>query len=678
MMSGRSEMSTDPKDGGNLAALHAEIDRRTRVEASLTETIAEQAARGDTNAELFRLLVESVRDYAIFMLDPHGRVATWNAGAQRVKGYTANEIIGRHFSAFYPAADVASGKCEMELEIATREGRFEEEGWRIRKDGSLFWASVVIGAVRGSRGELVGFSKVTRDLTERKRADEQRAAAEERFRQLVESVVDYAIFVLDPGGHIATWNAGAERLKGYTASEAIGMHFSRFYPAEVVASGRCEEELRIATTEGRFEEEGWRIRKDGSRFLASVIIGAIRNASGDLVGFSKVTRDLTERKRGEDERAARLAAEQASKIKDEFLAMLGHELRNPMAPIVTALDLIAMRGDTTAKKEHDVINRQVKHMMHLIDDLLDVSRIASGKIQLRLTSLDLRDAIARAVEVASPLFEQKTHHLAVNLPDTELRVHGDEARLIQVIANLLTNAAKYTAAHGRISVSAEATDGNVVVAVQDNGTGIGPELLSRVFDIFVQGYQSSERSGGGLGLGLALVKSLVGLHHGTVSADSAGLGTGSRFTVTLPVERLHIVGDEAIAAASAPVGAAIDKVLVVDDNEDARLLLGDLLASLGYEVKTAADGPEALEVVKTFTPSVAILDIGLPVIDGYELAVRVREALGAKVPAMIAVTGYGQDTDRERSKAAGFARHLVKPVDLHRLLDAIAEVRRPR
>ncbi len=666
------------EDSGGLTALRAELERRTRVEEQLTDTIAVQTAREVASEELFQLLVDSVHDYAIFMLDAHGLIATWNAGAERLKGYAASEIIGRHFSTFYPAEDVAAGKCEMELDVATREGRFTEEGWRIRKDGSRFWAHVVISAARTKSGELVGFAKVTRDLTERKRADEHRVAAEERYRRLVESVVDYAIFVLDPTGHIATWNTGAERLKGYTAEEAIGMHFSRFYPREDVAAGKCEMELEVATRVGRFEEEGWRVRKDGSQFWASVLIGPIRNSNGDLIGFSKVTRDLTERKRTEDERAARLAAEQANRIKDEFLAMLGHELRNPLAPIVTALDLIAMRGETAAAKEHKVIERQVTHMMHLVDDLLDVSRISSGKIELRKRHVDVRDVISKAVEVASPLFEQKRHKLTIDVPATALVVSGDEARLTQVVANLLTNAAKYTASAGRVTVSARDTDEKVTIDVTDSGAGIGAELLPRIFDVFVQGYQSSERAAGGLGLGLRLVKSLVELHGGSVTAHSAGLGTGSRFTVVLPRPG-PILPEDAAAPVLPPrkvLGAA--RVLVVDDNEDARLLLGELLSSVGFEVKTAADGPEALEVVKTFAPTVAVLDIGLPVMDGYDLALRMRQQLGAATPPLIAVTGYGQHEDRHRSQVAGFARHLVKPVDLHHLLDAIAEVTRTR
>ena len=249
-----------------IVELQREVERRTETEGQLQDRLATQTRKLAESDELFRMLVDRIEDYAIFMLDPSGNVATWNAGAERINGYQADEIIGRHFSAFYPESDIAAGKCAFELEGAIRVGRHEDEGWRLRKAGTRLWASVVITAIRDARGELVGFAKITRDLTERKLAEERRRAAEERFRQLVESVKDYAIFILDPQGNIATWNTGAERIKGYRAEEIIGSHFSRFYPEVDVRGGKCEMELEGATRDGRFEDEGWRVRKDGSHF----------------------------------------------------------------------------------------------------------------------------------------------------------------------------------------------------------------------------------------------------------------------------------------------------------------------------------------------------------------------------------------------------------------------------
>ncbi len=627
------------------------------------------------NEQLFELMIANVRDYAIFMLDPTGHVATWNLGAERINGYRADEIIGKHFSTFYPRVDVEAGKCEMELEVAAREGRFEDLGWRVRKDGSRFWANVVISAMRDAGGHLVGFSKVTRDMTDRKRAEDEtqaRLEAEERYRYIVESVRDYAIFMLDATGHVATWNIGAERIAGYKAEEIIGSHFSRFYPQSDIDAGKCEMELRVATSEGRFEDEGWRLRKDGTRYWSNVVISAVRDRNGNLVGFSKVTRDLTDRMRAEEERAARLAAEQANRAKDEFLAMLGHELRNPMAPILTALQLLKLRGEDTPLKEHEIIERQVNHMKHLVDDLLDVSRITKGKLELKKKPLDLRMVLAKAIEIASPLLEQRNHTFELETPPHPLGVDGDEARLTQVLANLLTNAAKYTNPGGKIRVAVVEQHDHVEVAVTDNGTGIEPELLPRVFELFVQGYRSSDRSTGGLGIGLTLVHKLTELHGGTVSAHSEGIGKGSTFTVRLPSISLARPQEALRRTTGIRLTAEPRRILLVDDNEDALVLLAEALQVAGHVVRTALDPAQALQVLEEFKPDLAILDIGLPVMDGYELAQRIREQLETGTPRLFALSGYGAQTDRERSRKAGFSAHFVKPVDVKQLIESIS------
>jgi PAS domain S-box-containing protein len=653
----------------HASSLQREIDRRVRVEAGLTSELEAHRETAEADA-VFRLLVESVRDYAIFILDSRGNVATWNLGAQRIKGYEASEIIGRHFSVFYPEVDVVAGKCDMELEVAAREGRFEDEGWRVRKDGSQFWANVIITALHDPTGALVGFGKVTRDLTERKTAEEQRRVNDERFGLLVDSVKDYALFILDPKGHVASWNPGAERIKGYKAAEIIGSHFSRFYPESEARAGKCEYELEVAARDGRFEDEGWRVRKDGSQFWANVVISAVRDDLGKLVGYSKVTRDLTERRRIDEETAARKAAEQASRTKDEFLAMLGHELRNPLAPIVSAIQLLKLRGDKTAAREYQVLERQVKQMVRLVDDLLDVSRISRGKIELKTTRFDLRDALAKATEIALPLFEQKHHDFSVSVPPYSLVVEGDDARLTQVFANLLNNAAKYTPEGGRIVLTVRHSKTHIVVEVQDNGIGIDPALLPRVFELFVQGYQDASRAEGGLGIGLTLVRSLVMLHGGEVEARSAGPQAGSTFTVRLPLveELLEVEPDAEPPTPTAVAPSKRRQILLVDDNEDARMLLAEVLATFGHRVQSAADGPEALAILEVFKPDVAILDIGLPGMDGYELAARIRELPGHQALRLLALTGYGQPEDARRTRDAGFDVHLVKPIDFQSLL----------
>ena len=513
--------------------------------------------------------------------------------------------------------------------------------------------------------------KLIRNLTTRRKAREQFRESELRMGHLIDSISDYAIFMLDTDGHVMTWNRGAQRTKGYAANEIIGRHFSTFYPEADVKAGKCELELKGAAETGRFEDEGWRIRKDGSRFWANVVISALRDDKGQLVGFAKVTRDLTERRRAEDERAALAAAEQANRAKDEFLAILGHELRNPLAPIVTALQLMKLKGDMGSSKEQVIIERQVRHVVRLVDDLLDVSRITQGKIDLKKDTFELATVVATAVEIASPLLEQRRHDLAVDVPRQGMRLTADPVRLSQVIANLLTNAAKYTDVEGRIELSAWRDGHEIVLQVKDNGMGIRPELLPKMFDLFIQGARSADRAEGGLGIGLTLVRSLVHMHGGTVVALSEGPGKGSAFVVRLPAAASQTANEA--AASSAPKLTKVAhprRVLVVDDNVDAATLLADLCETMGHEVKVAHDGPQALQVLDGFAPEFAVLDIGLPVMDGYELARRMRDQLG---PAcrLIALTGYGQEHDRQRSHDAGFEAHLVKPIDPMRVLGII-------
>ena len=498
------------------------------------------------------------------------------------------------------------------------------------------------------------------------------------LRLLIESQPDYAIFLLDPSGYVQTWNGGARRLKGYQADEIIGRHFSTFYPVEDVQAGKCERELEVATREGRFEDEDWRLRKDGTRFWANVVITAIRDEAGTLVGFGKVTRDLTERKRSEDERAARLAAEEANRTKDEFLATLGHELRNPLAPIVTALQLTKLHTDRHPTRELQVIERQVQHLTRLVDDLLDVARIARGKFELQRQIIDVRGPIASAIEIASPLLEQKGHHFDLKVPPHALLVNGDAPRLTQVFANVICNAAKYTDPGGHIAVLVAQRDEEIVVEIRDDGIGIHEALLPRIFDPFVQGEQGSDRARGGLGLGLGLVRTLVEFHGGKVEARSPGPRQGSTFTVRLPavarVEALPELDRPRSTAFRSTTGAL--RILVVDDNDDARMLLADVLRERGHDVRAAEDGRAALGVIQDFTPEIGLLDIGLPGMDGYELATKLR--LAVPDVRLIALSGYGQPADHARSEAAGFDRHLVKPVELRRLFEAMAALSEPR
>jgi signal transduction histidine kinase len=370
-------------------------------------------------------------------------------------------------------------------------------------------------------------------------------------------------------------------------------------------------------------------------------------------------------------------AESANRAKDEFLAMLGHELRNPLAPILTALQLMQLRGVVGAERERTVIERQVKHLIALVEDLLDVSRIARGKVQLKREYVDIAEVIGRAIEMASPLIDDRRHRLDVAVP-RGLIVHGDPSRLAQVVANLLTNAAKYTDPGGKISLSAEPSDGELSIKVWDTGRGIDPEMMPRVFDLFSQERQEIDRSRGGLGLGLAIVKSLVEAHGGSVAVQSEGKGRGAEFTVRLPLAQLRAGRtDMAPAQRSSEIGGADSlRILIVDDNVDAAEMLADSLRAMGHRTRTAFDGLRALDVASEFRPEVALVDLGLPVMDGFEVARALRSSFGSEPITLVALTGYGQESDRSATRAAGFDEHLVKPINLERLAAWLVERQR--
>ena len=485
----------------------------------------------------YRLLVESVKDYAIFMLDLEGRVATWNAGAERIKGYKQEEIIGRHFSAFYPPEIDGKAICDQELEVATRQGRFEGEGWRVRQDGSRFWANVVITALRRPEGTLVGFAKVTRDLTERREAEEEAR----RFRLLVDSVKDYAIFLLDCNGLVMTWNAGAERIKGYRPEEIIGTHFSVFYPPEVDGKAVCDHELAVATREGRFEDEGWRVRKDRSRLWANVVITALRNPEGALIGFAKVTRDLTERREAE-QKMRELAAKNAvleekariQQFQERFLGVLGHDLRNPLAAIDMGLGILRQRAqDTTSIRILNRIDSSSRRMSRMIQQILDLtrSRLAGG-IQVNPKPIDLRDVLSSTVDELRTAYP----HAVIELQCPPLAGIWDADRLEQVFSNLIGNAVVHGGIQGPIVIEAGSHGASVWVTVHNGGAPIPEHLRGSLFDPFRRGARDSRSSTtAGLGLGLYISREVVMAHGGSIGFESLP-GQGTTFRVTLPKE----------------------------------------------------------------------------------------------------------------------------------------------
>jgi PAS domain S-box-containing protein len=502
-------------------------------------------SESNQNGGLYQLLVESVRDYAIFALDPSGVILSWNAGAERIKGYSADEIIGRHFSAFYTAEDLAARKPETELLVAEREGQAADEGWRVRKDGSRFWASVVITPLRDPGGRLVGFAKVTRDLSARRRWEEALRESEERFRVLVLSVKDYGIFMLDPQGYVVSWNEGARRIKGYEAEEILGKHFSTFYPPEVAASGHPARELEIATREGRYEEEGWRIRKDGSRFWANVVITTLLDGHGELMGYAKVTRDLTERRlaqQREVDDARRLAEVEASnRAKTGFLAAMSHELRTPLNAIAGYAQLMQEGvGGEVSDQHRDYLSRirnSQQHLLGIVNDLLNYSRMEAGGIVYERELVFAHEVVEGVLAMVTPQIERKQLRLRRAACPPEVTAVADRLKVEQVVLNLLSNAVKFTPEGGSITVSCGRSEETVTISVRDTGPGIPVDKLEVIFDPFVQLGRTLTSKHEGAGLGLAISRDLARAMKGDVRVESVE-GKGATFTLSLPSVRV--------------------------------------------------------------------------------------------------------------------------------------------
>ena len=484
------------------------------------------------SSDVFARLVDSVFDYAIFVLDPSGKISSWNPGAQQLKGYLADEIIGKHFSIFYTAADLATDKPGYELSVASKVGRFEDEGWRVRKDGTRFWANVIITRLLDDDGQLIGFGKITRDLTERR-------LSELRYRLLIESVVDYAIFSLDTGGHVTSWNTGAQRIKGYAPDEIIGRHFSTFYLDEDREAGLPGTVLRTAEKEGHFEGEGWRQRKDGSRFWASVVVTALRDEEGTLTGFSKVTRDLTDRKLLLDELRRHSAElelrvserDQSNAELEAFAYSVSHDLRSPLRAISGFAD--ALREECSQQLGQrgteylEEIAAASRRMNNLVQDLLEYGRL--GRISAPLASVNLLNAIN---EARRQLSDVPPGSLTLDV-SAELSVVAHLQMLTQVIFNLLSNALKFHKKDclPQVQVSAEEHDGSVRLSVHDNGIGIAPEHQERIWNVFERLH--GRESYAGTGIGLAIVKRATDRMGGSSGVISKP-GDGSTFWIELP------------------------------------------------------------------------------------------------------------------------------------------------
>jgi PAS domain S-box-containing protein len=621
----------------------------------------------------FSRMVEKVSDYAIFLTDRSGVIQTWNPAAAVMKGFSRDEAIGQHLSILYTDEDKRRNRPEHNLEDAANHGTFQESAWRKRKDGSLFWALVELIAIRNDSGELEGFCKVTRDLTNLKQLQDNLAAEKERAELTLSAIAD-GVISLDEVGAVEYVNCQAQCLTGWSQEDAKGLRIEQIFDAVQVDGAGASDDEPARTEIGGTTSRAMRVlrARDGVEHTIemrqSEIPGKDEQPSGSVIVFH----DVSERRRME------AALRDADRRKDEFLAMLAHELRNPLAPVSAAAELLALGKLEAgpAKKASQVIIRQVKHMTALVDDLLDVSRVSRGHITLNMAPLDMKLVVNAAVEQVQPLIESRQHTLTITLAPPKAYVKGDEKRLIQVVANLLNNAAKYTPPGGTISVEMSVTAGDVCVVVMDNGIGIDPAIQEVVFELFEQVRLTSDRTVGGLGIGLALVRSLINLHNGTVTCQSDGLGRGSRFITCIP----SLAPDEAVPdrrsadrLVELPVADPDLSILIVDDNIDAAEMLQFFLATMGHKVALAYTASQGLEMVQLLAPDVCILDIGLPDSSGYDLATNIRK-LPSVQPTLIALTGFGTMRDRDLATDVGFDHYFVKPADLDALSKVLAAV----
>ncbi|WP_439623146.1 PAS domain S-box protein [Gemmata sp.] len=622
--------------------------------------------------ERFRLIVESAKDFAIFTTDPTGLVTGWNAGATNLLGYDEAEVVGRPADIVYTPEDRAAGVPDRELAITRAEGRAENERWHVRKDGSRFWASGLTQPLRDG-GHAHGFVKILRDVTDRRELEAKREATQHTLTTLVERC-PFGIYIVDADFRIAGMNTGSQNGAFASVRPVIGRPFDEairiVWPEDVAADIVRHFRHTLDTGEPYHSRDFVKPRADSGRvegYEWELHRLALPDGRDGVVCYYY---DSTRLRRAEQE------LKEADQKKDEFLATLAHELRNPLAPIRNGLQVIKLAGHDAGAVERSraMMERQVGQMCHLIDDLMDLARISQGKIVLQRARLRLADAVQDAADTARPLIEERGHELVVDVPPDPLDVDADRTRLCQVFANLLTNAAKYTEKGGRIRLAVERHGGDAAVSVEDNGMGIPADMLPRVFEMFTQVDRSLERSQGGLGIGLNIVKRLVEMHGGGIAAESDGPGTGSRFVVRLPVAAAVAAGGPDRDGAEEAGPAARRRILVVDDNVDGADSLATMLGAMGNETRTAHDGLEAVAAAEAFRPDVILMDIGMPKLNGYDACRRIRQQPRGKTVIVVAQTGWGQDDDKRKSRDAGFNFHMVKPVDPAALQTMLGEL----
>jgi polar amino acid transport system substrate-binding protein len=642
---------------------------------------SEEQAEAWKSDEMFRLLVSGAKDYAIILLDDTGHVVRWNDGAERIQGYKAEDIIGCHCSQFYTEEDIKAGKPEVELRLARIAGRFQDEGWRLRKDKSRYWASFELTALRDKEGTLTGFGKVVRDITDRKNAEELLRKSEEMFRLLVLGVKDYAIVMLNPDGEVASWNEGAQRITGYDAEEILGTSYSCWYTKEDVAEGRPDHELKTAAKEGRLEVEGWRVRKDQSRFRAHVVLSALHDDQDKLVGFCKVTRDITLQKEAEEAlRLAKEQAEQASRFKSEFLANMSHEIRTPMNGIIGITNILLRSPLAEQQHQNLTILRDVGvSLLSVINDILDFSKVEAGKLQLESVQFEP----AALIEGIGDFFAAQARTANVSLatyiaPDIPKFLNGDAGRLRQILTNLTSNAIKFSP-NGevviRATVEGAAVDSTTLrFAVVDTGVGVAPEAVEQIFSPFVQADGATNRKYGGTGLGLSISKRLVELMEGEIGVISV-LGKGSNFWFTVPFElNADVLEEDTIRPKFDELS-----VLVVDDVLSSREITETYLSEWGVRFTSAKSVTEALSVVRTGYQgkeafSLVLMNLSSPFGQLISFASELVELTRKKNTEIVLAYGLSDSQSEQSLLDQYFTLRISKPVKRSELLTCLSNL----
>lgn len=586
--------------------------------------------------EIFQILVEAVIDYALYMLDREGRIVTWNIGAERFKGYSSGEIIGEHFSRFFVEEDREAGLPARALETAAREGRFESEGWRLRKDGTRFWAHAILDAIRGEDGAVVGFAKITRDITEKRRLEQARYESALQLRMLVKGVRDYAIFMLNTNGKITSWNAGAQAIKGYEEKEVLGKHFSLFYTDADRARGMPETALRTALTEGKFEAEAQRVRKDGSLFWAHVVIDPIYNEAGEHVGFAKITRDVSEKRRAEDElRQTQEALLQSQKLQalGQLAGGIAHDFNNLMTVMRGSADFLLRQPNMAIEKRNRYLNVMLEtseRATSLTSQLLAFAR--RQPLEPEVIDLSVRlDAVGEMLaRTLGSLYD-----LQLDLAPALWPVDIDPTGLETAVLNAVINARDAMPEGGQITISTKnvtRSEGDgVLLSIQDTGPGIPPETLARVLEPFF----TTKPVGKGTGLGLSQIHGYAVQSGGSVNIESE-VGKGTSVELWLP-RTDKLAAHQANPQLQAMIPAGL-KVLLVEDSEHVRYFAQQLLGDLGCSVSEASNAREALNLIDSGDFDLIFSDVVMPGMSGLELASRVREA-GFDIPILLA-SGY--------------------------------------